>query len=141
MTAYKVGTMMMIQAVIDRIGCAAAMPKDHKNEWLQNRFSLYPAGRIQKPNGKGTNLVWREADVEKARRLWIGRAENQPLVFSPQATPAPSAKAEAAAISQKGPRGWISDQTPHETGLRMIALAEQLLQQAAALLARPHPAA
>ena len=68
--AYDQGTLLMLGDVVARIGCAAAMPKDHKNEWMQNRFSLKPAGRMQIPGMKGTHLVWREADVEKAKRLW-----------------------------------------------------------------------
>ena len=57
------------------------MPEDHKNDWLKNRFSLEPAGRLLIPGHKGTHLVWRSADVEKAKRLW---EEYHPAITSNQ---------------------------------------------------------
>ncbi len=127
-TAYKAGTMLMLQATIDRIGCAAAMPKDHKNEWMQNRFSLYPAGRIKKPSGKGTNLVWSEADVEKARRLWIERNENEKTSPGKSLKTIPPVKL----ISQESARDTISN---------LLHVAERLLHQASALLSSNKSAA
>ena len=129
-TAYKAGTMLMLQATIDRIGCAAAMPKDHKNEWLQNRFSLYPAGRIKKTSGKGTNLVWREADVEKARRLWDGRNESQ--------KPSPGKFWKSGSSS---PVKLPTPESAMDTISNLLDVAEQLLHQASALISANKSAA
>lgn len=144
--AYDQGTLMMLGEVVARIGCAAAMPNDHKNEWMQNRFSLKPAGRIQIPGRKGTHLVWRAADVEKARKLWDDA--------HPKVETKPGAKRKPIQIGFGGPcelvfaeelkamdaetPGW--KKTPSaapELARSMIDLAGQLLKQATVLLGVP----
>ena len=136
MTAYAAGTMLMLQDTIALIGCAAAMPRDHKNEWLQNKFSLYPAARIQKTAGKGTHLLWKKTDVERARKMWL--EFSAPPMIRAEDILKERKQFERDAIEKRTP-GWITfqkDKTPSELGLAMISLAEQLLQQAATLLSK-----
>ncbi len=140
--AYDQGTLLMLGDVVERIGCAAAMPKDHKNEWMQNRFSLKPAGRMQIPGMKGSHLVWREADVEKARKLWEERQPTapakpiypKPITIQMVGSRQPDVGAELKAMETETP-GWMK---PPEDGpalaRSMIDLAAQLLHQAQAML-------
>ena len=149
--AYDQGTLLMLGDVVARIGCAAAMPKDHKNEWMQNRFSLKPAGLIQVPGHKGSHLVWREADVEKARRMWE-EAHHQETGDRKQETGKPTGTnrkpvevrfwgenaadiaAELKAIDAETP-GW--KKTPDagtDLARSMIDLAAKLLHQAQEML-------
>ena len=127
------GTMLMLGDVIARIGCAAAMPNEHKSDWLANRFSLKPAVRIRLPGQTGTHLLWRAADVEKARKMWEAAAP-RPATLA-LAPPAPlDPKEELKAMERSAPE-WKSLPKPGpELARSLIDLAGQLLQQAGALI-------
>lgn len=130
-SGYEEGTMLMLGEVIKRIGCAAAMPKDHKNDWLQNRFSLKPAGRIQIPGEKGNHLVWRQRDVEKARKMWeASRSPAFGLSLSGMKNLEDQKRGEREAMDRETP-GWTAagDAVPV-----LMQTAAMLLDQAAALL-------
>lgn len=132
MKAYGEGTMLMLAEVVQRIGCAAEMPKDHKNDWLQNRFSLKPAGRVQIPGQKGTHLLWRAADVERAKKMWEHRRSTAGvgLVISEMKDLENRKRSELEAMARETPR-WTAagDVVPV-----LMQTAAMLLDQAAALL-------
>lgn len=130
---YDQGNMLTMAQVLERIGKMAAPPPDHKNEWMQNRFSLYPAGRLLV--GKKTHLLWRERDVLKAVAML---KEGSPKSLDSRGFPVyrldmgknaakPSPAAEKAAMAATTP-GWIRG---HGTGASPSAMLE-----AAAVLAR-----
>jgi hypothetical protein len=140
MKAYEQGTMMMLREVVARIGCAAAMPAEHKNEWMQDKFSLRPAGRIRIPGDKKNHLVWREADVEKARKLWEERRSQDSGVRIQHVDLGTGTKkldpqAELAAMNRESD-GWMkpNPKTPEEAGLAMLGLALDLIRQASGML-------
>jgi len=130
---YDQGNMLTMEQVMERIGPMASPPPDHKNEWMQNRFSLYPAGRLRV--GKKTHLLWRERDVLRAVAML---KECSPKSFDlpgmkvysldmGKSVAKPSPEAEKAAMAAATP-GWIRG---HGTGANPSAMLE-----AAAVLAR-----
>ena len=130
---YDQGNMLTMAQVLEMIGPMASPPPDHKNEWMQNRFSLYPAGRLLV--GKKTHLLWRERDVLKAVAML---KDGSPKSLDSRGIPVysldmgkaaakPSPEAEKAAMAAATP-GWIRG---HGTGANPSAMLE-----AAAVLAR-----
>ena len=110
---YDQGNMLTMAQVLEMIGPMASPPPDHKNEWMQNRFSLYPAGRLRV--GKKTHLLWRERDVLRAVAML---KECSPKSFDlpgmkvysldmGKSVAKPSPEAEKAAMAAATP-GWAT---------------------------------
>ena len=91
--AYDQVTLMMLGETVKRIGCGEAMPKTHKNDWLQNRLGLKPAGRIRVQGHTRNHLVWREVDVIGAAKRWA-RSQKDEDQIQPIRSPGPMSGCE-----------------------------------------------
>lgn len=125
---------MLLGEVVARIGCERAISKDHKNEWLQNWFNLKPAGRLQAPGNNRTHLVWRETDVEKAKRLWEARTVPATVRMNPLPE---DPKDELAAMAEHGADwkpAFVAEAALEmlRTGLDLMNLAMGILKPEAA---------